>query len=64
MGAALAKGVSYNTDGSVKACLFCDICANKPGARRTEVAYEDDKVVVFSPLERCAAQHWLVSGYA
>lgn len=32
MGAAMAKGVSYNADGSVKSCGFCDICADKPGA--------------------------------
>lgn len=64
MGAALAKGVAYNPDGSVRECLFCDICADKPGLRQTEVAYEDDRVVVFSPLERCAAQHWLVRACA
>ncbi len=60
MGAAFVKGVAFNADGSIQSCLFCDICADKPGYRQTEVAYENDKVVVFSPLGRCAAQHWLV----
>lgn len=44
MGVALSKGVQYNEDGSVKNCLFCDIIADIPGKRQTEVAYQDDKV--------------------
>lgn len=61
MGNLLAKGVEYEADGStIKRCLFCDICSDQPKARQTEVAFEDETVVVFAPLGMCARQHWLV----
>lgn len=61
MGAALGKtwkGVSYGQNGEVESCVFCKICEGID--RKTEVAYEDQRVIVFKPLARCAAQHWLV----
>ncbi|KAM3575338.1 hypothetical protein VYU27_002801 [Nannochloropsis oceanica] len=61
MGGLLSKGIEYEADGmTVRQCLFCDIAADKPGLRQTAVAFEDDKVVVFAPLEPCASEHWLV----
>ena len=58
MGGMSSKGVTYGANGEIERCLFCNICAGQK--RQTEIAYEDDRVVVFSPLGRCAAQHWLV----
>ena len=54
MGAILGKGVKYTADGEIESCLFCNICAGKQ--RQTEVAYEDDRVVVFAPLGPLAEQ--------
>ncbi len=61
MGGLLSKGVQYKADGmTVKQCLFCDICVDKPKMRQTAIAYEDARVVVFAPLEKAALEHWLV----
>jgi len=32
----------------------------QPKARRTEVVYEDEKVIAFVPLDVCASHHYLV----
>ena len=55
------KGVTYGPNKDVISCIFCDIVADKPKARRTEVVYEDEKVVAFVPLDVCASHHYLVS---
>jgi hypothetical protein len=52
-----SKGVSYNRDGSVDKCLFCDFAAKRQP--KTSLR-EDDSCVAFLPLDISAVQHFLV----
>lgn len=52
------KGVTYAADGSVAACLFCDIAAGR--VPTTPLWYKDARVAVFAPRTPAAALHLLV----
>jgi diadenosine tetraphosphate (Ap4A) HIT family hydrolase len=53
-----SKGVSYNSNGEVMKCLFCDVCDKKePGT----IIYETDDLVVFRTLKPYTTSHLLVS---
>jgi Scavenger mRNA decapping enzyme C-term binding len=52
-----SKGVSYNRDGSVDKCLFCDFAAQR---QAKTLMHEDDSCVAFLPLDISAVQHFLV----
>ena len=62
MGQTQWKGVTYESNGSVKSCLFCQIAQKKikPGSNEEGVLlYEDDDVVVFRPRQPMATRHVL-----
>jgi hypothetical protein len=52
-----SKGVSYNRDGSVDKCLFCDFAAKR---QPKATLHEDGCCVAFLPLDISAVQHFLV----
>jgi diadenosine tetraphosphate (Ap4A) HIT family hydrolase len=50
------KGVTYNRDGSVVCCRFCEILRSGDA----DFVYEDDAIAVFRPLAPVVASHVLV----
>ncbi|RYH12724.1 HIT domain-containing protein [archaeon] len=53
-----SKGVTYNLKGDVVSCLFCRIQKREePG----NIAYEDDKFVVFHTIAPASKIHFLVT---
>ena len=53
-----SKGVTYDSDGNMERCLFCDICTRKaPG----KILFEDQNYVVFLNIYPVTPNHALVA---